>query len=69
MQFTRVALCLIVWVLAVAACHDGVPNPNRNLTMAAFAPMRQADYIISPHRVQSQIASLIHADGDTLTAD
>lgn len=69
MQFIRVALCLIVWALAVAACHDGVPNPNRNLTMAAFAPMRHADYIISPHRVQAQIASLIHADGDTLMAD
>lgn len=61
-------LTIIIMALAVS-CGEGVTNPNRGLTMAAYEGLRESDYAISKARLWEQIGRQIQQDNDSTTAD
>lgn len=66
--FCLTVLCLVA-ALALVSCHDKVENPNSNLSLDDYTPMKTSSYRLNSRRIREEIGVLVRADADSMLAD
>ena len=65
----RLIYIAIVLFMTLVSCHEGVRNPNSELTDEAFAGMRTEGLRLNSHAIRRGIDSLMRADGVGFISD
>ena len=66
--FCLTVLCLVA-ALVLVSCHDKVENPNSNLSLDDYTPMKTSSYRLNSRRIREEIGVLVRADADSMLAD
>ena len=60
---------LLLFVMALQACHEKQANPNTALTLETFSDMKTPSYAVSSRAIREKIDGLMKSDDDSMMAD